>query len=185
MFAASARAAMWEESPSAARQKGTRAFMKKGKSALCWLLAAVLVVCLCACADEEGDHPDRDQPGTETVTENGQANPATEPSYDSEELKERAEQFAEAYFRRDADTIPAFLADSFDGEFRAVYPLDGTVTDFTVKGLDGMEDVSIGDVRTASVEFKDSEQDDSYLYLTIEFIKQEDGWKVQFYGLEK
>ena len=48
-----------------------------------------------------------------------------------------------------------------------------------------MEKAEIGSIQTASVEFKNTEQDDSYLYLTIEFIKQEDGWKIQFYGLEK
>ena len=38
--------------------------------------------------------------------------------------------------------------------------------------------------RSVSVEFLDSTED-SYTYLSMRVVKQEDGWKVQSYGLEK
>jgi len=188
--------------------------MKIGKKVLCWLLLSVFIGSMCACSDIGEENSDQNQTGMETqIAENGrendpantpeeeqpdngaevedesaegsEANTAAAQSYDKEELKRRAELFAEVYFSRKVDNIPAFLADHFVGDHKAVYPFDGTVTEYTIKGLDHVEDVEIGTVQTISIEFKDSEEDDSYLYLTIEFIKQEDGWKIQFYGLEK
>ena len=49
-----------------------------------------------------------------------------------------------------------------------------------------MTDIGIeetGSIQVLSLEFKDSNYD-MYIYLTMEFVKQEDGWKIQFYGLE-
>ena len=41
-----------------------------------------------------------------------------------------------------------------------------------------------GSTQVISLEFRDSNYEDMFLYLTIELIKQEDGWNIQFYGLE-
>ena len=177
------------------------------------MLLFVFIGSMCACSDNGQENSDREPAGMEDeIGENGrESDPANTPeeqpddgagtedesaeggeanapaarSDDSEALRSRAEQFAEVYFGRKVDNIPVFLADHFVGDHKAVYPFDGTVTEYTIKGLDTALEAGVGTTKTVSVEFKDSEQDDSYLYLTIEFIKQEDGWKVQFYGLEK
>jgi|GEM_PF-7044231 len=187
--------------------------MKIRKRMLCWLLLLVFIGSMCACSDNGQENSGRDPAGMEEQigensgendlantpeeqpddgagtedesVEGGEANASEAQSNESEALRSRAEQFAKVYFSRNVDSIPAFLADNFTGEFKAVYPFDGTVTEYTIKGLDTALEADVGTTKTVSVEFKDSEQDDSYLYLTIEFIKQEDGWKVQFYGLEK
>lgn len=35
-----------------------------------------------------------------------------------------------------------------------------------------------------SIEFSDSNYEDMFLYLTLLLIKEEDDWKIQFYGVE-
>lgn len=41
-----------------------------------------------------------------------------------------------------------------------------------------------GDVCVISVEYQESEITDAYRYLTIEFVKEDAGWKIRFYGIE-
>lgn len=41
-----------------------------------------------------------------------------------------------------------------------------------------------GDVCVISVEYQEPEIPDAYRYLTIEFVKEDAGWKIRFYGIE-
>lgn len=43
---------------------------------------------------------------------------------------------------------------------------------------------NVGDECVASLEFRDPGEN-SYTYLTVEFVKEESGWKIRYYGVEK
>lgn len=93
------------------------------------------------------------------------------------------EQFSSAYFTGDAEGMRCFLADDFTGKVE-IY--SGSQDYFINREIGRPEEVmQVGDTLTAWIEFKESPSSDSYTYLTMELIKQEDGWKVLFYGLEK
>ncbi len=65
-----------------------------------------------------------------------------------------------------------------------IYEGTETVNRMTVKGYTENEVFPFGSETSASVEFKEGSED-SFTYLTLSLIKQENGWKVKSYGLEK
>lgn len=93
------------------------------------------------------------------------------------------EQFSGAYFTGSTWRMRELLADDFSGAVEAY----GGSQDYVVNRNIGWpeEVLQVGDKFTVAVEFKESPEADSYSYLTMELIKQEDGWKVLSYGLEK
>jgi len=97
---------------------------------------------------------------------------------DSQEIRAIVDTFAKAYFDDSIDVMQQFLSSTYEGEIDT-YASTGTVSDFTVKGLsdnDGKYNVSM--------EFRDSSYEDMFLYLTVILVREEDGWKIQFYGVE-
>ena len=67
----------------------------------------------------------------------------------------------------------------------AVYEGAGSISDLTVKGLSDADDKKMENGRyIASLEFRDSDYEDMFLYLTFELMKQKNSWKIQSYGLE-
>lgn len=103
---------------------------------------------------------------------------------DRQEIKKIVDEFATAYFGGNADTIQKFLAGTYGGKV-SVYEGMGTISDLTVKGLSGADEQRSGSgTYIVSLEYRDSENADTFRYLTFEFIRQGDGWKIQFYGLE-
>lgn len=104
-------------------------------------------------------------------------------SEDALEVKNITEVFYTAYFDRNIDEIKKYLASSYEDDIRV---LDSTeeVSDISIRGLAKIKEAKIGDRYTVYCEFKPNAQSDTFQYLTIEFIKQEDGWKVEAYGLE-
>lgn len=107
------------------------------------------------------------------------------PYYEADEqITKIVNKFAEAYFSGDAQSIRKFLADSYEGDIE-VYQGDGRITDLLIKGLPGRggQDISDG-MCEVSLEYRDSELEDTFRYLTISFIRQKGSWKIQFYGLE-
>ena len=54
-----------------------------------------------------------------------------------------------------------------------------------IKGLSETKQRQVGDVEFMAVEFLEGDWSDSLSYLSMELVKQEDGWKVRSYGLEK
>ena len=54
----------------------------------------------------------------------------------------------------------------------------------TIKGYAENEELLDGNEKSVSVEFKEGSED-SFTYLTLSLIRQEDEWKVKSYGLEK
>ena len=113
----------------------------------------------------------------------GYADHAKAGSAEGEAIHETAEAFAEAYFGGDADALRAYLADTFEGKAET-YEGTGTVEVLAVRGLGTEENLPAGSTKEISLEFLDSTED-SYTYLTLGFVKQAEGWKVQWYGLEK
>lgn len=115
----------------------------------------------------------------------GQADAAGAPGEeDQQEIRSAVEEFAAAYFDGDAGRMREFLADTYEGE-PEVYETDGTISDLTVKGIsadDGPD--SDGERCVASLEFRDSTYEDMFLYVTFVFVRQDDGWKIEFYGVE-
>ncbi len=107
-------------------------------------------------------------------------------SADVQEIKSIVEEFARSYFGGDADTLKKFLTSQYEGNIETydTYESTGTAGDFTIKGLPEAGERAVNNKLEISLEFMDS-NDDSYTYLSLSFVKQEDGWKVKSYGLEK
>lgn len=102
-------------------------------------------------------------------------------SADAKAIQTLATNVSKAYFMKDTDAIKEYLTTPYDWDI-GVYQGDADVVGYQIKGLDNIENQEIGDICTVSVEYMES--DDTLKYLTIEFVKQSDGWKVSFYGLE-
>lgn len=109
-------------------------------------------------------------------------NPEETLSDDAQEIKSIAENFVAAYFSGDTDAVQSCLTNPYEWDIE-VYKA-GTVSELTLKGLADIGVEKVGSTQVISLEFRDCNLEDMFLYLTIEFIKQEDGWKIQFYGLE-
>lgn len=103
-------------------------------------------------------------------------------SADAKEIKGIAEKFATAYFSGDMDTVQNCLTIPYEWDIE-VYAGTGTISDFTLKGLKDIGKEA-GSIKVISLEYKNNEQEDIFQYLTLEFVKQEGGWKIQFYGME-
>lgn len=101
--------------------------------------------------------------------------------FDSESLRKIVVDFYEGYFGGDIDSIKPYLAEPFDWDIE-VHPTDN-VEISAIKGLENAEGKDIGETCEVSVEFRESGAD-NYFYLTIEFIRTEQGWKIYFYGIE-
>lgn len=104
---------------------------------------------------------------------------------DREETDTLTTFFAGAYFSGDTEAMRQYLADSYSGAVAGYGGAEGA----EITGKTGLpapgEERSVGAEETVSVQFKESPAADSYTYLTMVLVKQEDGWKVKFYGLEK
>lgn len=99
------------------------------------------------------------------------------------EISDLAKDFAQSYFNRDTEAIAGFLVEDYQWGID-VFSGGEVISDILVKQISGVEDTEIGAIHVMSVEFRESDQPDRLQYLTIEFVRQTDGWKVQSYGLE-
>ncbi len=113
----------------------------------------------------------------------GESYSVKEETSESKALSMMVEEFAAAYFAGDSDTLKDYLAGSFAGSAET-YSGPGTAQIMAVRGLGTDRALPAGSTKDVSVEFLDSTED-SYTYLSMRVVKQEDGWKVQSYGLEK
>lgn len=92
--------------------------------------------------------------------------------------------FASAYFDGNADAMQQFLTNTYDGEIDT-YKSTGTVRDLTLKGLSDTDTKKIeNESYVVSLEFRDSNYEDMFLYLTCVLSRQENNWKIQSYGVE-
>lgn len=103
---------------------------------------------------------------------------------DCQKIRTVLEAFEESYFNGDVDTIQKFLASSYEGEIE-IYESTGMISDLTVKGLSDTDEKKIENGKcNVSIEFRDSNYEDMFLYLTFILVKEQGEWKIQFYGIE-
>lgn len=105
-------------------------------------------------------------------------------SLDGQEIQGIAEKFAAAYFSGDIETVQSCLTNPYEWDVE-VYEGTETINNLTIKGLADIGECEIGSSKVISIEYKSSETEDTFEYLTLEFVKQKDGWKIQFYGMEQ
>lgn len=106
-------------------------------------------------------------------------------SEDAMEIGDIASDFSRAYFDGDQEELRKYLADSYDGDIEIYPDAEPKVAGMTaVKGLEDIGESQIGDTQVVSLECDRANTGEGLLYLTLEMVKQEDGWKVYFYGLE-
>lgn len=106
-------------------------------------------------------------------------------SEDAMEIGDIASEFSRAYFDGDQEELRKYLADSYDGDIEIYPDAEPKVAGMTaVKGLEDIGESQIGDTQVVSLECDRANTGEGLLYLTLEMVKQENGWKVYFYGLE-
>ncbi len=121
--------------------------------------------------------------------QNGKANAAAGTSEylaaeDFQKIRTVLDEFAKAYFNGNADDIQGFLASTYEGEID-IYEGTGTISDLTVRELSNADKEKIENGKCSiSIEFRDSNYEDMFLYLTSILVKEDDNWKIQFYGVE-
>lgn len=103
---------------------------------------------------------------------------------DCRKMQAIVDAFAAAYFDGDIDTMKKYLASTYEGEIET-YEGTGKISDVTVKGLSDDDTKKVNHKRyVVSLQFRDSDYEDMFWYLTVGFIKQKGNWKIEFYGLE-
>ena len=105
---------------------------------------------------------------------------------DAQELGNIMTLFYTAYFDKDIETMRQKMAQSFGGKIWFSDEIDSLeeVEVFGIKGLDSSMQADVGDECELSLEFC-LPNEDSLTYLTVGFVKEDTGWKVGYYGMEK
>ncbi len=96
---------------------------------------------------------------------------------EEETIKTVAESFARAYFAGDLEAMEPYLTAQAP---REVYQGDGSRVVLENVQIHGEDLESFDGMPVVTVTFLE----DHYVYLTMEFAKDEDAWKIAFYGLE-
>lgn len=101
---------------------------------------------------------------------------------------EIAKEFSEAYFQGDSETIKKYLVEDYSGTldtYTDSRESKGTET-VSINEIKGLADVGdeTGVTYTVQAEFLPAGED-SLFYLFMDFEKQEGGWRIRTYGLEK
>ena len=101
---------------------------------------------------------------------------------------EIAKEFSEAYFQGDSETIKKYLVEDYSGTldtYTDSRESKGTET-VSINEIKGLSDVGdeTGVTYTVQAEFLPAGED-SLFYLFMDFEKQEGGWRIRTYGLEK
>ena len=103
---------------------------------------------------------------------------------DDQKIRTVLEAFAASYFAGDGDAIEKFLASTYEGNID-IYEGTGMISDLTVKGLSDADRKEFEDGKcNVSIEFRDSNYEDMFLYLTFILVREQGEWKIQFYGVE-
>ena len=141
----------------------------------------IVVCCICAALLAMGLLGGCGGPAEEAATP-GNAQPSAPAGEETQKtLETTANEFIKAFFAKDTERIKGFLTDTYEWDVCVYKGSSSAVCDTALKGLDNQE---IGDSCTLSYEFRADSDSDTYTYLTMEFVKVAEGWKVSFYGLE-
>lgn len=129
--------------------------------------------------DETGSSADTDVASNETEESNSL-------SKDAQELENMATHFLLAYFNGDIDTLKDYLISPYEWDIDAYSDPENTpdLSSVVFKGISDITEKNIDDVCVVYAQYKDNSSSDRFQNLTMEFIKKDDGWKIQFYGLE-
>lgn len=104
---------------------------------------------------------------------------------DRQEIRKVVSDFSEAYFAADTGKMQEYLEEGFAWQVEG-YPGNGEAVSIeNIRGLSETKQRQVGDVEFMAVEFLEGDWSDSLSYLSMELVKQEDGWKVRSYSLEK
>jgi len=123
--------------------------------------------------DSSSEEPLQDVPETEN-------NPY---SADAQEIAKIVEEFCAAYFGGDLDSVKSFLTDPYIWDIDVYGNSSNEVEILAVKGLEDIGEKTVNDVCVVSVEYREKGMD-TCVYLTVEFIKTDKGWEIEFYGNE-
>lgn len=113
--------------------------------------------------------------------------PGEPADYKDPELEDLMTLFYTAYFNKDIDTIEQCLAEDYQGNVSFMSEVSSLeeVEILEIKGWKNAVNLgNIGDECELSLEFI-LPNEDSLTYLTVDFIKEDTGWKIRWYGLEK
>lgn len=128
--------------------------------------------------------PDISEEIATTTTEVLEQSKEKQLSTDAQIIQDIVEKFAAAYFYGDGESMAKYLTDSIHWELITYEGNGDSVCAITLKGLEEIKDTRIDDVAVVSLEYKTDANADTFQYLTIELVKQTDGWKIQYYGME-
>lgn len=104
-------------------------------------------------------------------------------SKDAIKIKKVVEDFSNAYFNGNKKNLKKFLTSPYKWSIDT-YTESGKISDMTLKGLDTIGNEKPGNICTVSLEFRNSNNSDTFWYLTIQLIKQAGNWKISSYGIE-
>lgn len=153
--------------------------MKK-RFALCLCLTLVLSLAACGSAQPEVTIVPTEAPAA-TAEPTAQPTPQPEnPETEEQILNNFLEDFVRAYFYGTAEDLRPYLSADFQGPVEAYQ--GGEPSGIETRLLSPQENDPSRYV--ASIQFVAGDED-SYTYLAIDLVNTEDGWKVDFYGLEK
>lgn len=107
-------------------------------------------------------------------------------SEDAVEISNVSNAFALAYFAGEKEEMRKYLADSYEGDIDVYSDGDaGPEGMMALKGLEDVGEAAVGDTHIVSLECSMAGMEEGLLYLTLEVEKQEEGWKILSYGLER
>lgn len=171
----------------------------KKKRKILILISAILIVAVCVIfimfrPGKTDDNTGLDQSTVENsiIEDNTQREPEDntprEPEVfttqaDRDRIFELSCEFAEAYFAQDFDSIRLFLSTDFVSNPKDTSPWAGIDTYF-VRGVDSISTEKANGVKVISIEFRNPDYPDSFIYLTVEFVKQDSDWKVHSYYMD-
>lgn len=98
------------------------------------------------------------------------------------QIKLLVHEFASYYFENNKAMMKTYLAEGYTGSVEGYFGKGTPSIQSPLKGIP--EPMALGESCTVSLELLDPAEE-SYFYLTLELVKQKDGWKIRFYGLEK
>ena len=105
-----------------------------------------------------------------------------------QELANLMTLFYTAYFNKDIGTIEQYLAEDYQGDVSVAGNEINSLEDVEIIEVKGRKNAinrdNIGNECELSLECR-FPSEDSYTYLTVDFIKEDSGWKITWYGLEK
>lgn len=138
---------------------------------------------------EEMSAQDQEQSGLagETEQTDTQAPGGRVPlSEDAVEISNVSNAFALAYFAGEKEEMRKYLADSYEGDLDVYSDADTELVGMmALNGVEDIADAQIGDMHTVSLVCDMAGTGEGLWYLTLEVMKQEEGWKILSYGMEK